>query len=118
MAQDKPKTEFKFGGVYNAWGQYQNNFLLGKTDYEDHYIVQMLRLNFFFNYTENIKAVTRFDMGQGWWGVDNQEPSYNGATGTLMVKTLNIFYTLTMHIYGLTFLPSSLLLPLVVSIGL
>lgn len=91
IAQDKPKTEFKFSGVYNAWGQNQNNFLLGKTDYQDQYLVQMLRLNFSFNYTENMKAVTRFDLGQGWWGVDNQEPSYNGASGMFDGKDTKYF---------------------------
>lgn len=98
FAQEKPKTEFKFNGVYTAWGQYQNDFLLGKADYEDHYIVQMLRLNFAFNYTENIKAVTRFDMGQGWWGVDNQEPSYLGNSGAFDGKDTK-YYLHVDHAY-------------------
>lgn len=81
LAQDAPKTEFKFNGVYNAWGQMQNDFTLGTSEYRDHYFVQMFRLNLSFNYGENIKAVTRFDLAQGWWGVDNETPSYSGASG-------------------------------------
>ncbi|MDY0079215.1 MAG: hypothetical protein GX452_10570 [Ignavibacteriales bacterium] len=81
FAQDPPKTELKFNGVYNAWGQMQNDFTMGKSEYRDHYFVQMFRLNFSFNYGENIKAITRFDLGQGWWGVDNEPPTYNGASG-------------------------------------
>jgi len=81
FAQDAPKTEFKFNGLYNVWGQMQNDFTMGKTQYRDAYYVQMLRLNFSFNYGDNIKAVTRFDLGQGWWGVDNETPTYAGASG-------------------------------------
>ena len=81
FAQDAPKTEFKFNGLYTAWGQMQNDFTLGKTVYRDHYFVQMFRLNFSFNYGDNIKAVTRIDLGQGWWGVDNETPTYAGASG-------------------------------------
>ena len=91
FAQEKPKVDFKFNGVYTAWGQYQNDFTLGKSDYEDHYIVQMFRLNFAFLYEDYIKAVTRFDLGQGWWGVDNQPPSYNGASGLFDNKDTNFF---------------------------
>ena len=50
FAQDPPKTEFKFNGLYNAWGQMQNDFTMGKTEYRDHYFVQMFRLNFSFNH--------------------------------------------------------------------
>lgn len=81
FAQDAPKTEFKFNGLYNAWGQMQNDFTMGKTEYRDHYLVQMFRLNFSFNYGDNIKAITRFDLAQGWWGVDNETPTYSGASG-------------------------------------
>ncbi len=81
FAQDAPKTEFKFNGLYNAWGQMQNDFTMGKTKYRDHYFVQMFRLNFSFNYGDNIKAITRFDLAQGWWGVDNETPTYAGASG-------------------------------------
>ena len=81
FAQDPPKTEFKFNGLYNAWGQMQNDFTMGKTEYRDHYFVQMFRLNFSFNYGDNLKAITRFDLGQGWWGVDNETPTYSGASG-------------------------------------
>lgn len=80
-AQDAPQVQFKLNGVYTAWGQMQNDFLLGKSEYRDHYIVQMLRLNLAVSYTENIKAVTRLDLAQGWWGVDNEPPTYNGASG-------------------------------------
>ncbi|WKZ69736.1 MAG: hypothetical protein QY331_00545 [Melioribacteraceae bacterium] len=80
-AQDEKKVEFKLNGVYTAWGQFQNDFRLGAVPYEDHYIVQMLRLNLAANYGPDIKAVTRLDLGQGWWGVDNEPPTYRGASG-------------------------------------
>ena len=80
-AQDEKKTEFKLNGVYTAWGQFQNDFRLGAIPYEDHYIVQMLRLNLSANYGPDLKAVTRLDLGQGWWGVDNEPPTYRGASG-------------------------------------
>lgn len=80
-AQDEKKIEFKLNGVYTAWGQFQNDFRLGAIPYEDHYIVQMLRLNLSANYGPDLKAVTRLDLGQGWWGVDNEPPTYRGASG-------------------------------------
>jgi hypothetical protein len=70
-AQEVKKVDFKYNGVYTAWGQFQNDFTLGRSNYEDHYFVQMFRLNLQFLYGKNLKAVTRFDLGQGWWGVDN-----------------------------------------------
>lgn len=82
LAQEPPKLQFKYGGVYNAWGLMQRDFLLGSVDYKDDYIVQMLRLNLTFAYGDNIKAVTRLDLGQGWWGVDNEGPSYRGGSGS------------------------------------
>ena len=81
-AQDAKKVDFKYNGVYTAWGQFQNNFKL-QEGYEDHYFVQMFRLNLQFLYGKNVKAVTRFDLGQGWWGVDNVDRTgpTNGGTG-------------------------------------
>jgi hypothetical protein len=64
-------------GVYNAWGISQNEFFYGaKTDTfgdeKDNYIVQMLQLNFSFaDDNDDIRAVGRIDLAQGWWGVDN-----------------------------------------------
>lgn len=82
-AQEADKVDFKYNGVYTAWGQFQNDFTLGKSDYEEHYFVQMFRLNLQFLYGKNLKAVTRFDLGQGWWGVDNVDATgpANGGTG-------------------------------------
>lgn len=91
FAQDAPKTELKFNGLYNAWGQMQNDFTMGKSEYRDHYFVQMLRLNFSFNYGDNLKAITRFDLGQGWWGVDNETPTYAGASGLFDNKDTHYF---------------------------
>ena len=88
---DAKKIDFKYNGVYTAWGQYQNDFKLGAVPYEDHYVVQMLRLNFQFLYGEDVKAVTRFDLGQGWWGVDNVSPSYSGASGLFDNKDTHYF---------------------------
>jgi hypothetical protein len=91
FAQDPPKVEFKYNGVYNAWGQMQNDFTLGKSEYRDHYFVQMMRLNLGFHYGDNIKAITRFDLGQGWWGVDNEPPTFNGASGMFDNKDTHYF---------------------------
>lgn len=62
-------------GVFTTWFQYQNDFWFGRAPYKDWYAVQMLRFRPVLNYGENIKVVTRFDMGQGWWGVNNEPPS-------------------------------------------
>jgi len=92
FAQEAPKTQLKFNGVYNAWGLTQNEFLLGKVEYKDHYLVQMFRLNLAFMYGDNIKAVTRFDLGQGWWGVDNETPTYRaGGSGLFDNKGTHFF---------------------------
>ncbi|MFP4624562.1 MAG: hypothetical protein ACLFRX_10320, partial [Gemmatimonadota bacterium] len=71
--QADDELELGIGGVYTAWFQNQQDFFLGKTDYNDRYAVQMLRLNLSLGYGDYIKAVTRFDMAQGWWGVDNSD---------------------------------------------
>ena len=63
---------FKITGLYNAWGYSQQKFFFGRFNEQDDYIVQMLRLNMSFAVNENAKVVTRFDLGQGWWGVDNE----------------------------------------------
>ncbi|MEX1276059.1 MAG: hypothetical protein WEE20_09005 [Bacteroidota bacterium] len=84
IAQEPPKLQTKFNGVFNAWGLMQRDFLLGSADYRDDYIVQMFRLNLAFLYGDNIKAVTRFDLGQGWWGVDNQGASYRGGSASAL----------------------------------
>lgn len=65
-------TEFKVGGVYTAWAQSQHSFLLKEDAYDMNYAVQMLRFNVQGIANENVKFVTRFDIAQGWWGVDNQ----------------------------------------------
>ena len=62
----------KLSGVFNTWFQYQKNFWFGKSPYEDAYIVQMLRFNPQVSYGDNVRIVTRFDIAQGWWGVDNE----------------------------------------------
>lgn len=89
--EEAKKIDFKLNGVYTAWGQFQNDFRLGAVPYEDHYIVQMLRLNLAVTYGADIKAVTRMDLGQGWWGVDNVPPSYRGASGLFDNKDNNYF---------------------------
>jgi hypothetical protein len=69
------KVNITVGGVYNVWGLSQNNFFLGAKGpgkEKDDYIVQMLRLKVkLADKNEDIKVVTRFDLAQGWFGVDN-----------------------------------------------
>lgn len=71
--QEDETTRLKVGGLYTAWFQNQQDFFFGKTEYDDRYAVQMLRLNVSFAVTNFMRAVTRFDMAQGWWGVDNED---------------------------------------------
>ncbi len=66
-------VDFKVGGVYTAWAQSQHQFTLTKDVYDDDYVVQMLRFKVQAIVNENLKVVTRFDMAQGWWGVDNAD---------------------------------------------
>lgn len=65
------ESRLEYGGVYTAWAQSQRNFTLADGAYNDQYVVQMLRLNLAFAANDYVRAVTRFDMAQGWWGVDN-----------------------------------------------
>ena len=64
-------TDFKVNGVYTAWGQSQHAFTFNKDSYDDNYVVQMLRFKVQGIANENLKFVTRLDIAQGWWGVDN-----------------------------------------------
>ena len=64
-------TDFKVNGVYTAWAQSQHSFTLTENAYDHNYVVQMLRFNVQGIANENLKFVTRFDIAQGWWGVDN-----------------------------------------------
>jgi hypothetical protein len=77
------QSKLSYKGVYTAWGQSQHDFTFGKAGYDDNYIVQMLRLNLSFAASEHVRAVTRFDLGQGWWGVDNADRTVDrtGKTG-------------------------------------
>ncbi|KHD05782.1 hypothetical protein PN36_16585 [Candidatus Thiomargarita nelsonii] len=67
----------EINGVYNVWGISQNSFFFGKKkdsfgSDNDNYVVQMLRLKVSLaDDNDDIKAITRFDLAQGWWGVDN-----------------------------------------------
>lgn len=76
-------VDFKVGGVYTAWAQSQHQFTLTKNVYDDDYVVQMLRFKVQAIVNENLKVVTRFDMAQGWWGVDNADRTVDrtGKTG-------------------------------------
>ena len=71
MAAGGGDTKLTYNGVYTAWGQSQHAFTFNADTYDDNYVVQMLRLKLAFAGNENVKVVTRFDMAQGWWGVDN-----------------------------------------------
>jgi len=68
-------TDFKINGVYTAWAQSQHAFTLTDAVYDHNYVVQMLRFNLQGIANENLKFVTRFDIAQGWWGVDNEVKS-------------------------------------------
>lgn len=63
--------EFKVNGVYTSWAQSQHAFTFDPDVYDDNYVVQMLRFNVQGIANENLKFVTRLDIAQGWWGVDN-----------------------------------------------
>lgn len=67
------EKSFEYSGLYSAWAQSQKDFFFGKSDYNDNYAVQMLRLNLKFHANEYVGAATRFDMAQGFWGVDNAD---------------------------------------------
>lgn len=101
---------FSYKGVYTAWFQSQQDFRFGAADYNDNYTVQMLRLFLNFQANENVSAHTRFDMGQGWWGVDNADRSVNrpggtaGGSGLFDFKDTN-FYLHVDQAYGKIKLP-------------
>ncbi|MFB6346851.1 MAG: hypothetical protein ABEK50_14090, partial [bacterium] len=64
--------EMDVSGVSNVWGLSQNNFFFGANNGNDNYVVQMHRLNAKFSDEDApVKAITRLDLAQGWWGVDN-----------------------------------------------
>ncbi len=77
-------ADFTVKGVYTAWGQSQHAFNFDKELYDHNYVVQMLRFNITGAANENLKFVTRFDIAQGWWGVDNEMNSAKeyGKTGS------------------------------------
>jgi hypothetical protein len=95
-------VDFKINGVYTAWAQSQNQFWLGKKDangfkYEDNYVVQMLRFKVAGILNENLKVVTRFDLAQGWWGVDNalrsvQRTGTSGGSALFDYKDTNFLF--------------------------
>ncbi len=74
-------ADFKVNGVYTAWGQSQHAFKFNKDKYNDNYVVQMLRFKVQAVANDHLKAVTRLDIAQGWWGVDNALRSVQ-RTGT------------------------------------
>ncbi len=82
LAQEKPKTKFTYGGVYTAWAQSQHAFRFNSDTYDDDYVVQMFRLKLGFSPNEYLKAITRFDIAQGWWGVDNARRSVQRTATT------------------------------------
>jgi len=78
---DDLAKKFHYSGVYNASFQSQKTFRFGASDYNDNYTVQVLRLKLSFDANEYLTAVTRFDIGQGWWGVDNADRTVDRAGG-------------------------------------
>lgn len=86
---------FKLNGTFNTWFQYQQNFWFGKGTYNDAYIVQMLRFRPEISYKNDVKIITRFDMAQGWWGVDNEPPLrkiYNVKSASLLFSNKDVHY--------------------------
>ena len=78
----------KLSGTFNTWFQYQQDFWFGRGTYNDAYVVQMLRFRPEISYKDNVKIITRFDMAQGWWGVDNEPP-----TGKIVsVRSASLMY--------------------------
>ncbi len=67
----------ELGGLYGLWYISQHNFFFGAKDENfgsdgDNYVVQVLRLNLSLaDDNDDIKVMTRVDLAQGWWGVDN-----------------------------------------------
>lgn len=111
-------TEFKVGGVYTAWAQSQHSFLLTKDAYDMNYIVQMLRFTVQGIANENVKFVTRFDIAQGWWGVDNQMRTLTnianrGSSATFDFKDANYLVHVDQAYVDFSF-PS---LPLTMQVG-
>lgn len=87
-------AKFTYSGLYNAWAQSQHAFKLDAGTYRDQYVVQVLRLQLAFAPSDNLKAVTRLDLGQGWWGVDNEDRSFDrtgqpGASALFDFKDTN-----------------------------
>ncbi|CUS76889.1 hypothetical protein JGI14_100160 [Candidatus Kryptonium thompsonii] len=92
-------------GTFNTWFQYQQDFWFGKGTYNDAYIVQMLRFRPEISYKGDVKIITRFDMAQGWWGVDNEPPLrkvYGGKVQAycITIRTFIIYFMLTRHMFG------------------
>lgn len=98
-AQEKEaeKPKFTYSGSYDAWFQSQHAFTFNEDKYDDNYVVQQLRLNLTFSPTDYLKAVTRFDIAQGWWGVDNelrstQRTGEAGGSGLFDFKDTNFLF--------------------------
>jgi hypothetical protein len=91
-AGEEPKVTYS--GSYNAWAQSQHDFTFGKVRYNDTYVVQELRLRLNFAASDHLRAITRFDLAQGWWGVDNEDRTSDrigttGASGMFDFKDTN-----------------------------
>jgi len=87
-------TDFKVNGVYTAWGQSQHAFKFDDSTYDNNYVVQMLRFMVQGAASDNLKFVTRLDIAQGWWGVDNALRTVNryqktGASSLFDFKDTN-----------------------------
>ncbi len=93
-------ADFKVNGVYTAWMQSQHEFWFGnanKPKYNDNYVVQMLRFKVQAAVNDHLRAVTRFDMAQGWWGVDNalrsvQRTGEKGGSALFDFKDTNFLF--------------------------
>ncbi|HHL39977.1 MAG TPA: hypothetical protein ENJ37_05680 [Deltaproteobacteria bacterium] len=70
-------VDMKVKGVFKTWALSQNQFRAGKDDIKDNYVVSLVRLAPTFSaFNGDVKVHLRFDMAQGWWGVNNQRGTF------------------------------------------
>ncbi|GLI34071.1 hypothetical protein [Desulforhabdus amnigena] len=89
-------VEFKYGGQYRTRWISQDNFD-GTDDAADNknFIDQRLRMYFYFVASENLRVVTKFEIGDSTWGQDTSRigPGTGGGVGAdaVNVETKNAY---------------------------
>ncbi len=70
-------VELTYKGVFKTWALSQNNFRMGKDEVKDNYVVSLVRFAPTLSaFDGDVKVHLRFDMAQGWWGVNNQRGTF------------------------------------------